>query len=36
MRSITGEMEIARPIEEVFDFVADETNEPRYDDDMVR
>lgn len=25
-----------RPVEEVFDFVADETNEPRYNQDMVR
>jgi Polyketide cyclase / dehydrase and lipid transport len=29
-------MGIARPIEEVFDFVADETNEPRYNQDVVR
>ena len=36
MRTIRGQIEIARPIEEVFDFVADETNEPRYNDDMVR
>ena len=36
MRRITGQIEIARPIEEVFDFVADETNEPRYNEDMVR
>ena len=36
MRRITGQIEIARPIEEVFDFVADETNEPRYNDDMIR
>jgi carbon monoxide dehydrogenase subunit G len=32
---IRGQIEIARPIDEVFDFVADETNEPRYNDDMV-
>ena len=36
MRKITGQIEIARPIEEVFDFVADETNEPGYNTDMVR
>lgn len=35
MRRIRGRIEIARPIEEVFDFVADETNEPRYNEDMV-
>ena len=36
MRKITGQIEIARPIEEVFDFVADEANEPGYNKDMVR
>lgn len=36
MRTITGQIEIARPIEEVFDFVADETNEPLYNEDMTR
>ena len=35
MRKITGQIEIARPIEVVFDYVADETNEPRYNSDMV-
>ena len=35
MRMIRGQIEIARPIDEVFDFVSDETNEPRYNDDMV-
>jgi hypothetical protein len=35
MRRIRGRIGIARPIEEVFDFVADETNEPRYNEDMV-
>lgn len=35
MRRIRGRIEIARPIDEVFDFIADETNEPRYNDDMV-
>lgn len=36
MKKIHGQIEISRPVEEVFDFVADETNEPRYNDDMVR
>jgi len=36
MRKINGQIEISRPVEEVFDFVADETNEPRYNEDMVR
>src|SRR5687767_13083990 len=36
MRTINGQIEISRPVEEVFDFVADETNEPRYNEDMVR
>ena len=36
MRRIKGQIEIARPVEEVFDFVADETNEPRYNEDMTR
>jgi hypothetical protein len=36
MSRIRGQIEIARPVEEVFDFVADETNEPRYNHDMVR
>ena len=36
MRTIRGQIEIARPIEETFDFVADETNEPRYNDEMIR
>jgi hypothetical protein len=30
MIRITGEIVIARPVEEVFDFVADERNEPLY------
>jgi hypothetical protein len=34
--TIRGQIQIARPIEEVFDFVADETNEPGYNQDMVR
>jgi len=30
MASIAGELVINRPVDEVFDFVADEQNEPRY------
>jgi hypothetical protein len=30
MASIAGELVINRPVNEVFDFVADEQNEPRY------
>ena len=30
MARINGELVINRPVEEVFDFVADERNEPRY------
>jgi Polyketide cyclase / dehydrase and lipid transport len=33
---VEGEIVITRPIEEVFDFVADERNEPRYNPDMRR
>jgi hypothetical protein len=33
---IEGEIIIQRPVEEVFDFVADERNEPRYNRRMVR
>jgi uncharacterized protein YndB with AHSA1/START domain len=33
---IEGEITIARPPEEVFDFVADERNEPRFNPQMVR
>ncbi|HUY98836.1 MAG TPA: SRPBCC family protein [Thermomicrobiaceae bacterium] len=36
MAHIEGEIEIARPVEEVFDFVADERNEPRYNPEMLR
>ena len=36
MSSIDGEVTIGRPVEVVFDFVADQTNEPRYNPDMVR
>jgi carbon monoxide dehydrogenase subunit G len=35
MRTVTGRIEIARPVEEVFDFVADERNEPRYNKQML-
>jgi hypothetical protein len=33
---IEGEIIMQRPVEEVFDFVADERNEPRYNRRMVR
>jgi hypothetical protein len=33
---VAGEIIISRPIEEVFDFVADERNEPRYNPAMLR
>ena len=33
---VEGEIMIQRPVEEVFDFVADERNEPRYNRRMVR
>jgi uncharacterized protein YndB with AHSA1/START domain len=33
---IEGEIVIERPVEEVFDFVADERNEPRYNPRMLR
>jgi hypothetical protein len=36
MAHIDGEIIINRPVEEVFDFVADERNEPRYNPAMVR
>jgi uncharacterized protein YndB with AHSA1/START domain len=32
---IEGEIVMARPVEEVFDFVADQRNEPRYNPDMT-
>ena len=35
MARIDGEIVIRRPIEEVFDFVADERNEPRYNHQMT-
>jgi len=36
MPRVKGEIIIFRPVEEVFDFVADERNEPRYNPRMVR
>ena len=36
MAKIHGSTVIARPVEEVFDFVADERNEPKYNRRMVR
>ena len=36
MARVEGEITISRPVEEVFDFVADERNEPRYHAHMVR
>ena len=35
MARVNGEIVIYRPVEEVFDFVADERNEPRYNPRMV-
>jgi hypothetical protein len=36
MARIDGEIVINRPVEEVFDFAADERNEPRYNPRMLR
>ena len=36
MARIEGELIIERPLEEVFDFVADERNELRYNPRMLR
>ena len=36
MASIEGEIIIGRPVNVVFDYVADQTNEPRYNPQMVR
>jgi hypothetical protein len=36
MVTIQGQTVIARPVEEVFDFVADERNEPKYNRRMIR
>jgi uncharacterized protein YndB with AHSA1/START domain len=35
MARVEGEIIISRPVEEVFDFVADERNEPRYNPRML-
>jgi hypothetical protein len=35
MSRVEGEIIISRPVEEVFDFVADERNEPRYNPRML-
>jgi hypothetical protein len=35
MTRVEGEIIIHRPVEEVFDFVADERNEPRYNPRML-
>ena len=35
MARVTGSIVIGRPIEEVFDAVADQTNEPRYNPSMT-
>jgi hypothetical protein len=36
MAKITGEIIIDRPVGQVYDFVADETNEPKYNPDLLR
>jgi hypothetical protein len=36
MAHVEGEILIGRPVAEVFDFVADERNEPRYNPRMLR
>lgn len=36
MARVAGEITINRPVDEVFDFVADERNEPRYNARMLR
>ena len=36
MVRIQGDKVISRAIEDVFDFVADETNEPKYNPRMIR
>lgn len=36
MAHVDGEIIINRPVGEVFDFVADERNEPRYNPQMLR
>ncbi len=36
MARVEGEIVIHRPVEEVFDFVSDERNEPRYNSQMLK
>ena len=36
MAKIAGEIIIGRPVEAVFDFAADQRNEPRYNPRMIR
>jgi hypothetical protein len=36
MSGIAGEIIIARPVDVVFDYVADQSNEPQYNPRMVR
>jgi uncharacterized protein YndB with AHSA1/START domain len=36
MARVQGDLTIGRPVESVFDFVADQTNEPQYNAAMVR
>jgi hypothetical protein len=36
MARIEGEIVIGRPVDAVFDYVADQSNEPRYNPQMVR
>ena len=36
MARVSGEITIARPVEVVFDYVADQSNEPQYNPRMVR
>lgn len=36
MARIEGEITISRPVDVVFDYVADQTNEPQYNSSMVR
>ena len=36
MAKIEGEIVIDRPVEDVFDFVADQSSEPQYNPQMVR
>jgi len=36
MVRVEGDITIGRPVEDVFDFVADESNEPKYNPRMTR